>query len=201
MPRLLVLCVLLLLFPAKQAAAEWHITPMIGLTTLGSTTIFDAELGTEQRHRNYGGAVTWLSRGLFGAEVLGSWTPGFFEGQDVDGIDKIKSSRTISLMGNVVVTAPQRWTEYFLRPFVSGGFGLMHVAKTDLPEGLFPVNLNVVGFNVGGGAVGFFSDRAGVRFDIRYHSVLNPSDHGPISIGDVNLRYVTASVGIIFRRP
>lgn len=197
MSRLVALCCLLLLAPAKDAAAEWHITPMVGLTMLGSTTVFDSELGTEQRHWNYGGSVSWLSRGLLGAEVMGAWTPGFFEGKD---FDIVKSSRTVSLMGNVVVTAPQRWTEYFLRPFVSGGFGLMHVAKTDFRESLFPVDLNVVGFNVGGGAVGFLSDRAGLRFDIRYHSVLNPSDHGPISIGDVNLRYVTASIGIVFRR-
>lgn len=197
MPRLLALCFILLLAPAKDAAAEWHITPMLGLTTLGSTTIFDPELGTDQRHWTYGGAVAWLSRGLLGAEAIGSWTPGFFEGDD---LDNISSSRTASLMANVVVTAPQRWTEYSLRPFVSGGLGLMHVAKTDKPEGLFPVDLNLAGFNIGGGAIGFLSDRAGLRFDIRYYSLLNPSDHGPISFGDVKLRYVTATVGIVFRR-
>lgn len=161
---------------------------------LGSTTIFDPELGTEQRHWNIGGAVSWLSRGLFGAEVVGAWTPGFFEADD---IDIVESSRTFTLMGNVVVTAPQRWTEYSLRPFVSGGFGLMQVTKND-PA--LPVSLNVTGFNIGGGAAGFLTQRTGLRFDFRYYSVLNPSDHGPISFGDANLRYVTATVGIIFRR-
>lgn len=195
MARLLTLCCLLLLLPAKDAAAEWHITPMLGLTMLGSTTIVDPEVGTEKRHWNFGGSVSWLSRSILGAEVIGTWTPGFFERDD---LDIVVSSRTLAVMGNVVLTAPQRWTEYSLRPFVSGGLGLMHVVMDD--GGVFPVNLNVTGFNIGGGAAGFLSQRTGLRFDIRYYSVLNPSDHGPISIGDANLRYVSATVGIIFRR-
>ena len=197
MPRLLALCCIFLLAPARNAAAEWHITPMVGLTMLGSTTLTDPELATDKRHWNLGGSVSLLGSGILGAEVMTIWTPGFFERDD---LDIVLNSRTVSLMANVVITAPQRWTEYSLRPYVSGGLGLIHVVKTDNPEGLFPVNLNLAGFNVGGGAVGFLTQRTGLRFDFRYHSLLNPSDHGPISIGDVNLRYVTASIGIVFRR-
>ena len=176
--------------------------PMVGLTMLGSTTIIDAEEATGKRHWNFGGAVSFLSSGLLGAEVVTFWTPGFFDRDEEGGApDLVASSRTVSLMGNVVLTAPQRWTEYGLRPFVSGGLGLMHVAKTNLPEGVFPtVDVNVLGYNVGGGAIGFITQRTGVRFDVRYHSILNPSDHGLIAFGDVRLRYVTASVGIVFRR-
>jgi hypothetical protein len=194
----LALCGILLLGFTRQAAAEWQITPMVGLTMLGSTTIFDPELGTGKRHWNLGGAVSLLSPSFFGAEVITTWTPGFFERDDLDIVD---SSRSLSLMANVVVTTPRRWTEYSLRPFVSGGLGLMHVSKHDTTEGLFPVDLNLVGFNIGGGAVGFLTQRTGLRFDVRYHSLLNPSDQGPIAIEkDVHLRYVTASIGIVFRR-
>jgi hypothetical protein len=196
------LCCILLLVLARPVAAEWHIVPMFGLTTLGSTSIVDAEEATGKRHWNLGGAVSFLGSGLLGAEVVTFWTPGFFDRDEVGGEpDFVKSSRTVSLMGNIVVTAPQRWTEYGLRPFVSGGFGLMHVSKTDIPENILPrVDLNLLGYNVGGGAVGFFTQRTGVRFDVRYHSVLNPSDHGLIAFGDVRMRYVTATVGIVFRR-
>ena len=175
---------------------------MFGLTTLGSTTIVDAEEATGKRHWNLGGAVSFLGSGLLGAEVVTFWTPGFFDRDEVgDEPDLVKSSRTVSLMGNIVLTAPQRWTEYGLRPFVSGGLGLMHVSKTDLPEGILPpVDLNVLGYNIGGGAVGFLTQRTGLRFDVRYHSILNPSDQGPIAFEDVRLRYVTASIGIVFRR-
>ena len=164
---------------------------------LGSTTIFDPELATDLRHWNFGGAVSLLSPSFFGAEVITTFTPGFFQGEDQD---LIASGRAISLMANVVLTAPRRWTEYSLRPFVSGGFGLMHVKKVEKPEGLFPVNLNLGGFNIGGGAVGFLSNRTGLRFDIRYHSTLRETDQGPIAFGPVRLRYLTVSLGIVFRR-
>jgi hypothetical protein len=198
MARVLAICCLLLLAPTRDAAAEWHFTPMVGLTMLGSTTLFDPEAATDKRHWNLGGAVTLLGSGIFGAEVITAWTPGFFERDDLDVVD---SSRTVSLMANVVLTTPRRWTEYSLRPFISGGLGLMHVAKEDVDVDPFPVNLNLAGFNIGGGAIGFLSERTGLRFDLRYHGILNPSDHGPIAVEElVHFRYVTASVGIVFRR-
>ena len=200
MPRVLAICclvVLVVLAPVRDAAAEWHFTPMVGLTMLGNTSLLDPELATDQRHWNFGGAVTLMGPGIFGAEAMLVWTPGFFERDDVDLVD---SSRTVSLMANVVVTTPRRWTEYSLRPFVSGGLGLMHVAqKEDLA--IFPVDLNVAGFNIGGGAIGFLTERTGLRFDLRYHGILNPSDYGPIAVEEfVHLRYMTASIGIVFRR-
>ena len=100
-------------------------------------------------------------------------------------------------MANVVLTTPRRWTEYSLRPFVSGGLGLIHLQKID--EGLFTVDSNLAGFNIGGGAIGFLTDRTGLRFDFRYHSTLTPTDVGPVSFGDLRLRYVTATVGLVFR--
>ena len=203
MRRVLAICGLLLLAPARDAAAEWHFTPMVGLTMLGNTSLFDPELATEKRHWNVGGAVTLLGGGIFGAEVITAWTPGFFDDNEVENdpdLNLVTSSRTLSLMGNVMLTTPRNWTEYGLRPFVSGGFGLIHIRKVENPEGLFPVNLNLAGFNIGGGAIGFLSERTGLRFDLRYHSVLNPSDQGPIAFDDVHLRYLAASIGIVFRR-
>lgn len=195
MSRALPLCCVLLLLSPSAAAAEWHLTPMVGLTMLGSTTIADPELATDKHHWNLGGAVSLVGGGVVGVEAITNWTPGFFEQGDSE---TVRNSRVFTLMGNVVLTAPQRWTEYSLRPFVSGGLGLMQIVMND--RGLFPVDLNVAAYNVGGGAIGFLSQRTGLRFDFRYYSVLDPSDHGPISIGDANLRYVTLTVGIVFRR-
>src|SRR5687768_956266 len=198
-------CGLLLLALARPASAEWHITPFAGLTMFGNTNVFDPQLATGDRHLHAGGSVSWVSRGIFGFEAIGTWTPGFFEGdtsfEDIPGGEiEIESSRAFSLMGNVLVTLPQRWTEYGLRPFVSGGFGLIHAYRRDRSD-VFPVNVNVAGFNIGGGAIGFLSERTGLRFDVRYHSTLNRDADAPlIGLGPVHLRYVSASVGIVFRR-
>ena len=205
MGKALALCAVLILLIPSHARAEWHFTPMVGLTMLGSTTILDPQLATDKRHGNFGGAVSLLGDGWLGAEVISIWTPGFFENDDFVSEPgapppvRIDSSRTVSLMANAVVTTPRRWTEYFLRPYVSGGLGLMHIKNEDAAD-FFSVNLNLAGFNVGGGAVGFLTQRTGVRFDVRYHSTLRESEPGDIAIGPVRMRYVTATVGLVFRR-
>jgi hypothetical protein len=201
MTRALALSCLLLLVAASPASAEWHFTPMIGATMFGNTSLVDVEEATSKTHRQFGGAVSWLGGGLLGVEGLVSWTPGLFESNESSfpiQQELGRSSRSVATMGNVVVTLPRKWTEYGLRPFFSGGLGWMHVSREDL--GIFPVKLDLAAFNVGGGAVGFFSQRTGVRFDIRYHSTLRRTDEGPVALGPVHLRYVTASVGIVFRR-
>ena len=204
----LVACAAVLLTPAR-AGAEWHFTPMGGYTMFGNTSFVDPEQGTGKRHLHAGGSVAWLSRGIFGLEALGIWTPEFFEGKQslLGSIDAIDSSRTVSLMGNVVLTLPQRWTEYGLRPFVSGGWGLLHSSTRSArsaggalaPGDVFTFDVNLSGFNVGGGAIGFISPRTGVRFDVRYHSTLRRTGDAP-SFGPAHLRYMTASLGVVLRR-
>jgi hypothetical protein len=175
---------------------------MVGLTFSGNTTIVDLEHATGKVHAHFGGAVSLLGRGLFGVEGVVMVTPRFFQAR---GIDLVQSSKTLALMGNVVVTLPQRWTEYSLRPFVSGGFGLLHADSTErealLPAGeIFPVRENMSGFNIGGGAIGFITKGTGLRLDLRYVSNLHHSGGDVPALGRVHLRYLTASVGLVFRR-
>lgn len=200
MVRALVLCCACVLATPAAAFAEWHISPMIGVTFAGKTTILDIDQGTGEAHGNLAISGSYLSAGLFGAEVIASVTPKFFQSDTGIFVDK---SRLTSLMGNLVVTAPQKWTEYNLRPFVSGGFGLLRVSKEEGTEegaDLFSTTINLWGYNIGGGAIGFFSQSTGVRFDFRYYSTVRGTDHGAVAFGDVNLRYLTASVGVVIRR-
>ena len=195
---LALLCVL----AASPARAEWHITPTFGVTFGGSTTFVDPDLATGNAHPSIGISGTWLSKGLFGAEGMATLAPGFFQG-DISGLRKtdvhIEASRLTTLMGNVVVAAPRKYTEYALRPFVSGGFGLMRVSEVD-NYGVLDFTANVAGFNVGGGAIGFLTPTVGVRFDLRYFSTLQGTDQGTNALGDARLRYMTASVGVVIRR-
>ncbi len=192
--RALAASVLLALAFPQSAAAEWHFTPMIGTTFFIKTSLLDPDAATDQIHRNFGGSVALLGGGILGAEGLIVWTPGFFTG-DNGLVDK---SRSIAAMGNVVITTPRRWTEYSLRPFVSGGLGVLTASRTDVFQ-VFPDSRYLPAFNIGGGAIGFLSKRTGLRFDLRYYSGLSRSEEG-IAIGRVHLRYMTASVGVVLRR-
>ena len=202
---MLAVCAVLIAGSPRAASADWLFTPLVGLTFKGDTTL--ADLGTvdfepasSKIHWNFGGTVTWLGNGPLGAEGLFVYTPGFFEAGDSPG--PISSSHTMALMGNIVLAAPRGWNEYGLRPLVSGGFGLLQATAKDLDEvELFAKPVNLWGYNIGGGAVGFLSDRIGLRFDLRYFSEVRPKDDPEIdfSFGPVELSYWTTSIGVVIR--
>jgi hypothetical protein len=189
---------LLVALPAK-AGAEWQLAPFIGWTFHTNTTLFDPAFGTEETHWNFGTGLTLLGAGPVGVEALFVYTPSLFGGGEGS---VVSTSRSIALMGNVVLTTPRSWNEYGLRPFVSGGLGLLHAGREDLSDVLR--SHNIVGMNVGGGAVGFLSNSTGLRFDLRYFRHLQPvevDDEEEVvdSFGPVELSYWTASVGVVFR--
>jgi hypothetical protein len=196
MLRAVVACCACLLGAPAIATGEWHISPLVGITFAGKTTLTDFDEATGKVHPNLSVSVALLGGGLFGVEGIASVTPRFF-GHDSTFVAK---SRLSTVMGNVVVTAPRRWTEYNLRPFVSGGFGLMRISKQEPIDDLLSFTENLLGYNIGGGAIGFFSRSTGVRFDARYYGTVHGSYRGPFALGDVQVRYMTLSVGVVIRR-
>lgn len=199
--RLPALCAAVLALHPRPAAAEWHLTPMIGITFGGTTSIVDPQLVADKKHWNFGGAVRFIGPGLLGVEGLFVYMPGFFDGTNPD-LPPVASSRSFALMGNVVLSVPSR-NRYGLRPFLSGGIGLLQASWTDLrdPPILPAVNEKLTGYNIGGGAVGFLSDRTGVRFELRHFGTLIPTapPSEAIAFGNTRLRYWVASAGVVFR--
>jgi len=129
--RPLLLLIALALVPATPAAAEWHIVPLVGLTFRANTNalpVGQVPIGT---HPNIGGAVSLLGGGILGVEAIGVFTP-TFKGDDPTLNTVLQSSRTLAVMGNVVVTTPRRLTEYTLRPYVSAGLGVIRLSVTDV---------------------------------------------------------------------
>jgi hypothetical protein len=188
------------------ASADWILAPFIGRTFHGNTTLIDHEAAVPNGHWNFGAAVTMLGPGPVGVEGLFVNTLGLFQQDNpptTPGVAPVNivKSRSIALMANGVLAVPQRRNEFGLRPFVSGGIGLLHASATDF-EGLTPVHINLLGYDIGGGAVGFFTDRAGLRFDLRYFGTLKERALKPgefVSVGPATLSYWTAGVGFSFR--
>jgi hypothetical protein len=185
------------IWTAVPAHADWQFAPFFGYAFNGETTLVTPEaLGEIKIRWSVGGSVTLIGRGPIGVEGLFLLVPHFFEAGDLGAVT---SSRTYALMGNVVLAAPKSWNEYGLRPFVSGGLGLMHATQQTTIPNLFPLNENLLGYNVGGGAVGFITDRTGLRFDLRFYSALSRTDEAGVAFGPTRLRYWTGAVGVVFR--
>ena len=198
-PRhLLALAALLLaLVPNLASAQPVLIQPFAGISFGGETNILDLDEATELRKLTWGATVSVIGRGVFGVEGDFAFTPGFFE-RDTEA-ELVTDSAVTTLMGNVVLTLPLSVTGQSLRPYFSGGAGLIRTRIEDLAD-IFSSERNLVGINLGGGLIGFLSERWGVRWDVRYFkSVSEPGDTGDVLFGSANLSFWRANMALVLK--
>jgi hypothetical protein len=171
----------------------------VGLTFRGNTSVFDPQGADGKTYWNFGGAVGLLGTGPIGVEGLLVYVPGYLNG-DAGDVPTVIEGRSYALMGNLMLTVPSR-NRYGLRPFLTGGIGVLHVRYKLLDNPFFPTpDETITGYNLGGGAIGFLSDRTGVRFELRHYGTLVPTEAPEtIALGTVRLRYWTASAGVVIR--
>lgn len=181
---------LVALLPAP-ARADWLFTPSIGAT-------FGADTNGHE-HFTYETAIGWMGGGALGWEADLAFTPEFFEGDDND-FDFDGGSNVVSAMANVIIGMPfggQRDAGF--RPYLTGGLGMLQTeARTN--DDLFHVDNSEFGFNVGGGALGFFTDHIGLRGDVRYlRSFVDPVEDNEFDIAVGNFDYWRGVAGLTFR--
>jgi hypothetical protein len=178
--------------PAAQAATEWQIRPFIGLAFKGSTTLVDPERAAGTTNVVLGASVGLLGE-IVGIEGDLGHAPGFFQSGDQE---LVASSRVTTLTGNVIVGPPRSQTEYSLRPYFVGGFGLMSMHTNDA----FSVELTVnrPAMNVGGGVTGALSDRIGLSWELRYFRSVT-GDAIPGSLAPVQLSFWRANMALVIR--
>jgi hypothetical protein len=172
-PALSRVCLLAFLFlcgSGAEARADFLITPFLGPVFGGNTTLLDLDVGAaSSKHWTFGGNAAWLSDRILGVEADFSIVPGFF--QNSGGTGLVLGSRVTTLMGNLIVAMPLSVSRDSLRPYVVGGLGLLHATTEDV------LSLNEsgdwLGLQIGGGAIGMITNRAGVRFDLRHLSALS----------------------------
>jgi len=179
----------------RDARADTLFMPFIG-STFARETLFNigAEPDESSKHVIFGGSASWLSAGVLGVEGEFAYSPSFFKVERPES--NIVSSNLLTLSGNVIVAVPLRVTEYSLRPYAIGGVGLIHSGiRFLLPP---HVDDNSMGFNVGGGAIGFLSRRTGVRFELRHFRTF---EREPSDFGDVGPRvsFWRFTVGVVIR--
>jgi len=175
---------LLLMAPA-EARADWFFTPYIGANLGGDV---------EDTNINFGGSLGYMGGGIAGFEVDFGHSPNFFRDEffDVDG-------NVTTLMANVILGVPIGGMGEGVRPYVSGGAGLLR-SRIDDADDFFDVDDNSFGVNVGAGVMGFLSDNVGIRGDLRYFRDIGDSDSGDdIDLDLGTFDFWRASFGVAFR--
>ena len=196
MPRRLAVALLLCICaPAAEARADWLISPFVGLSLARETTFLNLEAGAASR-MTLGASITLISDGILGVEADVAHTPKFFEGDDPLGV--VLSSRVTTVSGNVVLAAPLALTRESLRPYLLGGLGLIQARSKDLAA-VFPVNEDRLGLSVGAGAIGFVSERTGLRFDVRHIKAISGASGLFPRPGVSRLSFWRATVGLTIR--
>jgi hypothetical protein len=192
--RALVLGVCAALLAASPAHADWLITPFIGTTFGSSTAWLDFANAESTRHLMWGVGGTWLTDGVIGFEGEYAHSPRFFQ---EDESDVITESQVTTLSGHFILAAPLAVTGDSLRPFVLAGLGLVHSNIQDQLD-LVSVNDNSLGLQLGGGAIGFVTNRAALRFDLRHVRTLSKAT-AILAERETKLSFWRAAIGVSIR--
>jgi len=185
----------LLAFGRPAAAADRQIRPFVGFTFGGSTTLVDLDNAVEKHHGMIG-VTNAILGDVVGIDIDLARGPGFFQSGDRHLV--LESSVT-TLMGNVVVAAPRRLTEYTLRPYIVGGLGLLRVNALDY-FGVLLVADSFLAYDIGGGAIGFVTNRVGVCWDVRrFRNVVRSGQTRGVSVDTERLSYWRATMGLAIR--
>ena len=182
------------LVSAVPARADFFFTPFAAIKFAGDATIVDLDSGASNSKFTLGGMAGVLTDGLFGVEADVAYVPRFFE-RSAGAL--VTSSHVLTLMGNVIVAVPRSVTGYSLRPFVSGGAGLLHASIDDVAE-ILPVNVNLFGVNAGGGVLGPLSQDLDVRLELRWFKSVTSGGERPLRPGPP-LTFWRLAVGLTIR--
>lgn len=185
----------LMLLPASNAAADWLFTPFLGGTFAPQIPIVNLEQSAGTTKVVVGGSTALLSDGIFGIEGDFGYSPRFFErsSQFLNA-----GSNVMTFLGNVVVALPLSVTRESLRPYAVGGIGLIHAAAAALVVQELDIDRNLLGYDLGGGAIGMFDPNVGVRFDLRRFQTVHELEN-QLTQQRSHLSFWRATVGVTIR--
>ena len=193
-----VILALVWLTPANALAqTDLLVIPFIGAKFAGHTNIVDPGNPLQPAgatKTTFGASTAILGDGLLGIEGDFEHTPHFFE-RGTRGL--IVQSNVTTLTGNVIIAVPRRITQESLRPYIVSGVGLMHI-HVQTQGNVFDTNSNLLALDVGGGAIGFISPRAGARFEIRHFKNLTKDD-AAVTFGSTRLSFWRLTAGAVLR--
>jgi len=187
---LVLACLVVSIFLAAPSAhAQGYIAPSLGVA-FGNPSA--------QGRANFGLDLGFLSRfEPLGFELDAMYAPSFFGNEGPYGENGVTT-----IMGNIVVAGGGSRGRFgarrgALRPYVSGGVGVMHEVVTT-PVIANRISNNDLGLNLGAGVMAFTGRAVGVRGDLHYYRDLKDTQSGNTTNIDFGaFHFWRASVGII----
>jgi len=170
------------------ARADGFVTPWIG-SAFGST------IGNGQT--TFGVSAGAMGGGIVGAEADFGWSPSYFGDKSDFG-----NNTVMDVMGNIILGVPIGGQHGAgIRPYVVGGLGLIRTQIDGGSIARVSSSTNMLGWDAGGGVMGYFSDHIGVRGDLRYLRATSDFSSGISSLDlDGNrLHFWRASIGVVIR--
>jgi opacity protein-like surface antigen len=142
----------------------------------------------------WGGSVGGFGR-LIGFEIEFARTADFFQTDDTLGV----ATSVTTVMGNLVLGGGG----VGVRPYVSGGFGLLRLNVNEAGDLLDDLSRNDFGVNAGGGVLVSVAPSFAIRGDVRYFRSLRSADEDDDLAGTgfdlADFRYWRGSVGVVLR--
>jgi len=187
--RCAVLAVVSILVSVHTVHAQGFIAPSLGVTLANNSG---------EGRADFGAAFGWVApRDPIGVELDLVYAPSFFGGAGVYGENSVTT-----VMGNVIFAGVSegrygygRRRGSFVRPYVSGGAGVMHEVVTTAIAGQQVAN-NDIGVNLGVGVMAASRNSVGVRGDLRYYrNLVNNAAATNVDFGAFH--FWRASIGLL----
>lgn len=176
-----------LLTAATPASAQGFISPLIGFNFGGDAGCPNLT-GCEAKNLNLGVAFGSLGT-IFGFEEEIGYAKDFFG--ETPGF----SSNVLTVMSNFMI-APDLQV---VRPYVLAGVGLIKTHAELTTSNLLDTDNNAFGWDLGGGAMIFFSPHVGIRGDIRYFHAFQDLEVVGFTLSDTKLDFGRAAAAVVFK--
>jgi hypothetical protein len=173
------------------ARADWLVVPYAGTAFGAETSLITLEAGSARTVVGVSGA--WLSDQLIGVEADLFYGPSFFGNTGL----AVDSSLT-TLSGGAIIAVPLSITRESLRPYITGGLGLVH-EQIDYSLEFLGEARTTPAMHLGGGAIGFVGRRTGYRFDLRHVRSLSREDDRLTGTRRAKLGFWRLTIGIVIR--
>jgi opacity protein-like surface antigen len=190
----------------RTASADWTLTPFIGGNFSGSADVTgnggSSVPNQFEKKLDYGVSLTGMGAGALGVEFDFGYSPNFFETGTAsnNSFQLTNDSNVVTLTGNAIIGVPIGGHGASVRPYVVGGVGLIR-SNVGTAGDLFDVRTkNDFGFDLGGGAMAFFTQNIGIRGDVRYfRSFQGSSSDSLTGLALSNFHFWRGSLGLAIK--